>query len=155
MVLHPVPRDAVAASSRLMSDAVMAQQEAPAPRDWVRDREFAGRLAEIAFIGAFLGQTQDAEAIFRGLRVLRPGEPMVELGLAMVYTLAGHAEAGLALLERAQGLDAENSLVALCTGLILRHAGHRTAAERTLSQAIARGDVAADLVPELSSAMRE
>lgn len=125
------------------------------PRAIVHHRKVAQDLAEIAFIGAFLGQTQAAETIFRSLRVLRPDNPIVELGLAMVYTLAGRPQEGLAVVEKAEGLDQDHGLVALCAGLMLRDAGHRAAADKKLSRAIAQGDVAPEFVQDLSRAMRE
>jgi predicted Zn-dependent protease len=113
----------------------------------------AQKLAEVAFIGAFLGQTQAAETIFRSLRVLRPENPIVDLGLAMICTLAGRVEDGLAIIERASGLDAHQGLVALCTGFMLRDAGHRAAADKKFSQAIEQGGIAPEFTQALSSAM--
>lgn len=155
MVLHIVRRDSGGASSPSHSRSSVTQTAVGAPRNMLVDGKIAQKLAEIAFIGAFLGQTQAAETIFRSLRILRPDNPTVGLGLAMVHMLAGHPEAGLAVVDRTPGLDPEHGLAAICTSLMLRDAGHRTAAEKKLSRAIARGDVAPDLVPTLSSAMRE
>ena len=155
MVLRIAGGGFATASSPLTSKSPIAPTAAGTSRDLVQDRKIAQKLAEIAFIGAFLGQTQAAETIFRSLRVLRPDNPAVDLGLAMVYTLAGRPQAGLAVVERAEGLDPDQGLAALCTGLMLRDAGHRAAANRKLSRAVAQGDVAPEFVATLSSAMRE
>lgn len=155
MVLQAAGRDSLVASSPLTSKSLKAETAVGVAPDLVRDRKVAQKLAEIAFIGAFLGQTQAAETIFRSLRVLRPDNPIVELGLAMVHMLAGRPQTGLAVVERAQGLDPDQGLVTLCTGLMLRDAGHRAAADKKLSRAVAQGAVAPEFVQDLSSAMRE
>uniref|UniRef100_UPI0039EF4D26 tetratricopeptide repeat protein n=1 Tax=Bordetella sputigena TaxID=1416810 RepID=UPI0039EF4D26 len=134
------------------SDPAMAAGDVP--QDMIEDGKVIQKLAEIAFIGAFLGQTQAAESIFHSLRILRPGNPIVDLGLAMVYTLAGQPEAGLSIVERTPGLDPDQGLVALCMGFMLRDAGHGAAADRKFTQALERGDIAPETTRELSKALR-
>ncbi|ARP83244.1 hypothetical protein CAL12_22100 [Bordetella genomosp. 8] len=120
----------------------------------IEDGKVIQKLAELAFVGAFLGQAHAAETIFNSLRALRPDNPMVDLGLAMVHMLAGQPEAGLSVVDRAARLDADNGLAALCTGLMLRDAGHGAAADRKFAQALGQEDIASDTRRELSRALR-
>jgi hypothetical protein len=118
------------------------------------------QLAEIAFIGAFCGQEQAAETIFRSLRVLCPGNAHVELGLAMVCSIAGRPMDGLSLLEKLplspqRGRDSPAALIPLCAGLMLREEGHRAAADRKLAEAVAQGGSVADLARALSGPVRD
>ncbi|OZI20025.1 hypothetical protein CAL26_20955 [Bordetella genomosp. 9] len=123
-------------------------------KDMIEDGRVIQELAELAFVGAFLGQAQAAETIFNSLRVLRPDHPMVDLGLAMVHMLAGRPETALSVVERAAGLDPDNGLVALCKGFMLRDAGHGAAADRKFAQALEQEDIAPDTRRELSGALR-
>lgn len=138
--------------STAKSDSAMVP--AGGPQDMIQDGKVIQRLAEIAFIGAFLGQTQAAETIFSSLRTLRPGNPIVDLGLGMVYTLAGQPETALSVVQRAPGLDPELGLVALCTGFMLRDAGHVAAADRKFARALEQGDIAPEITQELSKVLR-
>lgn len=124
------------------------------PQDMIEDGKVIQKLAEIAFIGAFLGQTQAAETIFNSLRILRPRNSVLDLGLAMVYMLDGQPEAALAMVERTPCQDSNQGLVALCTGFMLRDAGHGAAADRKFAQAVEQGDIAPEITQELSKALR-
>lgn len=147
-----------------MNGSRAPQAPEAAPCGLASDKKLAQRLAGIAFVGAFLGQAQAAEAIFRSLRVLQPGNPNVDLGLAMVHTLAGSPQEGLAVVERAAALGADAGLATVCAGIMLREAGHRAAADRTLALALAQGNqgpgtgaseaIAQDVLRELTTVMR-
>jgi predicted Zn-dependent protease len=154
MVLQIARPESLGGSSASTAKSDPAMAAAGVSQDMIEDGKVIQKLAEIAFIGAFLGQTQAAESIFNSLRVLRPENPIVDLGLAMVYTLAGQPETGLSVVERAPGLDPDQGLVALCTGFMLRDAGHGVAADRKFAQALAQGDIAPEITQELSKALR-
>jgi hypothetical protein len=124
-------------------------------RGLIRDGKATRQLAEVAFLGAFCGHVRAAETIFQCLRHVCPGNPYVELGLAMVCSIAGRPQDGLALLEHippSQG--ALDGLAPLCAGLLLSDAGHRAAADRKFNECIARGGNAAQLALALSKPPR-
>jgi hypothetical protein len=127
---------------------------------FLRGGKVTRKLAEIAFIGAFRGRTQAAETIFRSLRLLCPGNPHVDLGLAMICAIDGRPTDGLAVLERippsrpTQQAALSKGLESLCAGLMLQEAGHPAAAEKKLAASLVHGGEAADLARELASINR-
>jgi Flp pilus assembly protein TadD len=84
-------------------------------------------LAEVGMMAANLGQAGDAKAIFEGLRVFRPAESFVYIGLALARMGTGaHMEAARLLQEeglRARPGDEEIlAIMALALSLAGRHA---------------------------------
>jgi hypothetical protein len=133
---------------------VSSQAALPEGRLWNADT--TRRLAEIAFIGAFAGRLRPAETIFQALRLLCPGNPHVEIGLAMVWTLCGKSLEAVALLDRVgPTAGAERGLITVCSALALRDSGHRWAAERMFADAISQGGAAAEWARALAGPRTE
>jgi predicted Zn-dependent protease len=142
-------------SSWVRGDApVSSPASSPEGRLWNADT--TRRLAEIAFIGAFAGRLGPAETIFRSLLVLCPGNPHVQIGLAMVWTICGKSVEAAALLDRVDvATSAERGLLTVCTAIALRDSGHRSAADRMFADAIAQGGAAAEWARGLAQSGKE
>jgi predicted Zn-dependent protease len=116
------------------------------------DADAIRRLAEIAFIGIFIGKVESAEAIFHQLRLLCPGNPYVEIGLAFAWTMCGKATDAASLLERLPVTTTDQrGFVALCSAMALQECGYRSAAERKFKEAIAHGGLAAEFARLLTA----
>jgi hypothetical protein len=144
--------------------------EGTALRDLLRDGTVTRKLAEIAFFGALCGRTRGAETIFRSLRLLCPGNPHVELGIAVLCAIDGRPDEGLSKLERIPRSSPTQQPVlppgpipqdpipqglhSLCAGMMLHEAGYQSAAQKKFAESLAQGGEIADLARELTGIKR-
>ncbi|CAM3620526.1 hypothetical protein BOFL111202_15605 [Bordetella flabilis] len=137
-------------------DGVPVSSRTPSPEGRLWNADTTRRLAEIAFIGAFAGRLRPAETIFQSLLLLCPGNPHVQIGLALVWTICGKSMEAAALLDRIDATtSAERGLVTVCSAIALRDSGHRSAADRMFSDAIAQGGAAAEWARGLAQSGKE
>jgi hypothetical protein len=96
-------------------------------------------LAEIGFMAAGAGLGRVSEAIFDGLRVLRPQQPFPYIGLAWARQCAGRIEDAIRIL-REDGLRAnpDNDEIQVFLGLALCIGQRSAESERVLSAVLAK-----------------
>jgi tetratricopeptide (TPR) repeat protein len=62
-------------------------------------------LAEAAYLWSYLGKPDEARAIFEGLQLLAPGDPVAPLGLAEIYLSEGKFREADKAAEMASKMD--------------------------------------------------
>jgi hypothetical protein len=96
-------------------------------------------MMEIGYLATGNGFPTEAEAIFEGVRAVRPGSEVPIIGLAVSRMNAGHPLEAVSLLEeQALRLNPESELTRGFLGLALRLAGHTARSQSVLEELAAK-----------------
>lgn len=95
-------------------------------------------LSEVGFMAASLGLAQPASRIFQGLRILRPDQPFIFIGLALSHMLVGNwSEAIYILREEGLRMVPDSHELQLYLSLVLFASEQPSQGERILSALLA------------------
>ena len=114
------------------------------------DKDDARLLAEIGMMAAGRGDFVHAEAIFEGLRLLRPDRAYPLIGLAVARLNTGRAAEAAQLLESVVFNEPEeHALIQGWRGFALQLAGRRAESQRVLCKAATLSGDGAHLAREM------
>ncbi|SAI69983.1 Flp pilus assembly protein TadD%2C contains TPR repeats [Bordetella ansorpii] len=106
---------------------------------FVLDADEARLLTEVGMLAARAGDLARADAIFNGLRAVRPGRAYPYIGLALARIARGRADEAVQLLEHAVlADDAERAQAQAWRGLALQLAGRAAESRKVLQDAAAQ-----------------